>query len=121
MFAGESRSQAYTDFRVPRPLPSGGALVLGVVGGWERWDQDNRGVGRTAARLRGKLGDGVWVETVENHKLALGVRLINEAFATATNGRLLILGQSPGGSAAVRLARYCERRGIPVDLLITID
>lgn len=121
--SADSRNQVDSDFRVPQPLAPGSGLVLGVVGGWERWDQDNRGVGRTAVHLRRRLnGSPVWVETVENHKLELAERLLPRVFADPQRPvRLILYGQSLGGSAAVRLARFCARRGLPIDLLVLVD
>lgn len=127
----DSRNQVFSDFVTPLPVQPGDALVLGIVGGWERWDNPAKGVRRTAIRLKRMNLPGVWVETVENHKLDLALTLVQRAFdfnrdgrldaSEAAQARLVIYGQSLGGRAVLWLCRRLEPLGVPVRLAMLID
>ena len=121
--------QTFSDFTAPLPLAPGNTLVIGFLGGWERWDDPDRGVRKLAVELRGMRG--VYAETMSNHRQSLALALIQAAFDWNHNGRLdpderagarvILYGQSLGGSAAVRLARKLEALGLPVLLTVQID
>jgi hypothetical protein len=127
----DSRNQAFSDFTTPLPLAPGNTLVLGIVGGWERWDAPQRAIRRTALELRELRLSGVWIETVENHKLDLAQQLIGRAFDFDKSGhldppeissaRIVIYGQSLGGRAALRLCRWLSEHSIAVRLAVTVD
>ena len=127
----DSRHQQFEDFVTPLPLKPEETLVLGIVGGWERWDNPGRCIRRTAIYLKRRQLPGVWVETVENHSIELGERLIREAFDFDGNGalthqeagraKLIIFGQSLGGRETLRLARTIEKWGVPVALAVVVD
>ncbi len=127
----DSRKQEFSDFTTPLPVERGDRLVIGIVGGWERWDNPTRAIRRTAIAIKRKRLPGVHVETVENHSLELAEQLVEKAFDFNRNGRLepeeaaqgsvIIYGQSLGGRAALRLARKLNEWGVPVPLLITVD
>jgi pimeloyl-ACP methyl ester carboxylesterase len=91
------------------------------VGGWERWDAPQRIVRRIALKLRDRAIPGVHVETVENHKMALAEELVTRAFPDPTTARIVIYGNSLGGSATVRFARWLGERGYAVRLAVLID
>jgi hypothetical protein len=116
----DSRNQVFSDFTTPLPLPPGDTLVLGIVGGWERWDAEQRIIRRLCLMLREEKLPGVHVETVENHKLYLAQELIEKAFPEGGH-RIVIYGQSLGGAAAVRLARWLNERNIPVLFTLQMD
>ncbi len=126
----DSKNQVFSDFTTPMPLKRGDVLVLGIVGGWERWDAP-RIVRRAALKVREQEFPGVYAETVENHKLELARELLEKALDWNGNGkldadekqgaRLILYGQSLGGSAAMRMARALHQRGIPVLLVAMID
>jgi pimeloyl-ACP methyl ester carboxylesterase len=128
--AGSSKYQEFSDFTTPLPLAKGDVLVLGIVGGWERWDRE-RIVRRLALDVRELGYAGVYAETVENHRMELARELLLKAWDRDGDGklnadekssaRLILYGQSLGGSAAVRYARELGEQGIPVLLLVTID
>ncbi len=128
---GDSRKQEFSDFTTPLPVERGDRLVIGVVGGWERWDNPVRAVRRTAIAIKRKRLPGVHVETVENHSLELAEELVAKAFDFNRNGKLepdeaaqgsvILYGQSLGGRAALRLARKLDEWGVAVPLLITVD
>jgi hypothetical protein len=127
----DSRSQEFSDFVTPLPVRPGEALVLGVVGGWERWDNPVRCVRRTAIAVKRRRLPGVHVETVENHKLELAVELVRRAFDLDRDGtlstkearaaRVAVFGQSLGGRAALRLCRELEKMGVPVRIAVIVD
>lgn len=127
----DSRNQTFDDFATPLPVKPGETLVLGIVGGWERWDNPGRCIRRTAIAIKRRELKGVWVESVENHKLDLAERLIREAFdfnrdgklgeEEAKQARLVLFGQSLGGRAVLRLARSLHTWGVPVRLVVVVD
>ena len=126
-----SQKQEFSDFTIPMPICPGETLVIGIVGGWERWDAEDRCIRRTALELRERKLPGVHIETVENHKLELAFHLIHAAFDFDLDGtldaaekrqvRLVAFGQSFGGPATVRLARELDGMGIPLELAVLID
>lgn len=128
---GDSRRQEFSDFTTPLPVERGDRLVIGIVGGWERWDNPTRAVRRTAIAIKRKRLPGVHVETVENHSLELAEELVRKAFDFDRDGKLepdeaaqasvVIYGQSLGGRAALRLSRTLHEWGVTVPLLITVD
>jgi hypothetical protein len=127
----DSKNQVFSDFTTPLPLHRGEILVLGIVGGWERWDAPQRAIRRTALELRSMRLPGTWVETVENHKLDLARELVERAFDFDQSGRLdpaesaaaqiIVYGQSLGGSATLRFCRWLNERGIRVRLAVVVD
>ncbi|MFN0167449.1 MAG: hypothetical protein ACKV22_13540 [Bryobacteraceae bacterium] len=126
-----ARAQTPADFRTPQPLKPGDTLVIGFLGSWERWDDPDRGVRKTALRLREMGLPGVFAETVENHHREGALALITQAFDFDGDGRLdareaaqsrvVLYGQSLGGSAAVWTAKRLARLGVPVLLTVQID
>jgi pimeloyl-ACP methyl ester carboxylesterase len=118
-----SVNQEFSDFTTPLPLKTGDTLILGIVGGWERWDAPLRGVRKTALQIRAMNLPGVHVETVENHKLYLAAQLVDRAFPqdVARTPRVILYGHSLGGMAVVRLARELDAKGIPVLAMVMID
>src|SRR5690348_10948560 len=102
------RAQVFSDFTTPLPLKPGNTLIVGFLGGWERWDDPNRGVRELALKLREDGHPGLFVETVSNHERRLALELIRKAFDWNRNRRLdpderagariILYGQSLGGS-----------------------
>ncbi len=127
--ASSLRAQKLSDLRVPAPLPPGDVLVLGFLGGFERWDDDHRGVRQLMLRLRDS--PGVHAESLANRRAKVADRLILRAFdrnangklepAEASQARLILVGQSLGGSAALHLANRLKKRGLPVLLTVQVD
>lgn len=83
-----SRGQRYHHFTTQTPLPPEHYLIRGFVGGRERWDNDKRGVRERALELRSMNLSGVQVETIENKKRKLAIRLIRTAFDGNHHGAL---------------------------------
>ncbi len=127
----DSKNQVFSDFTTPLPVHRGEILVLGIVGGWERWDAPQRAIRHTALELRSMRLRGTWVETVENHKLELARELVTKAFDFDKSGRLdptesaaaqiIVYGQSLGGSATLRFCRWLNEQGIRVRLAVIVD
>jgi pimeloyl-ACP methyl ester carboxylesterase len=123
------RGQDLSDLTTPTPLPPGSTLVIGFLGGYERWDDEHRSVRRLVLRLRQQ--PGVCAESVSNHRRQVALQFIERALDRNRNGRLdpeeragarlILLGQSWGGAAAIATARDLERLGIPVLLTVQVD
>ena len=123
--------QQFQHFAAPRPMQPGHTLVLGFMGGRDSWRNTEVGVGRTAQWLRQKAIPGVHVETVENLKRNLALRLVRACLDANGDGRLqtderqrariVLYGQSFGGAAVVKFARQLDRLGVPVLLTIQVD
>lgn len=126
-----SRGQRYKDFVIRTPVAKGDYLVLGVLGGREKWDSEREGVPKLALRLRSRNLPNIHVETLENTKRALAVQLIQNAFdfnrsqalepEEKSEVRLILYGQSFGGAAVVKLARQLKTLNIAVRLTVQID
>ncbi len=127
----DSKNQTFDDFVTPLPVKRGETLVLGIVGGWERWDNPGRCIRRTAIEIKRQFSPGVHVETVENHKLFLAEELIRRAFdfdqdgslsrEEAAQAKIILFGQSLGGRAVLYLARTLNDWGAPVRLAFIVD
>ncbi len=125
----DSRNQVFSDFTTPLPIAERDTLVLGIVGGWERWDKEELVIRAVCLRLRARRLPGVHVETVENHKLFLAHQLITRDRnhdgqinpSEAASANILLYGQSLGGQAVIHLARWLRDRRVPVRLTVQID
>ena len=125
----QAAGQAYWDFRTPLPVAPDSTLVIGFLGGWEHWNDENRGVVRLARRLREE--PEVFAETIENHRERLALELIRKALDRNSDGvlepeeragaRIILYGQSLGGGAVVKLARDLAALDIPVMLTVQVD
>jgi len=119
------------DWPAPVPLPPGSMVIVGFLGGWERWDDGRRSVRRLALRLR-ELGlPGLHVQTAGNHDRKLVHNILLDSLDRDGDGRLsreeaesadfVFYGQSFGGAAAVYLARGLAPHGVPVRLTVQVD
>jgi uncharacterized protein (UPF0147 family) len=105
------------------------AIVIGLLGGFERWDDANRGVRKLVLKLRQM--PGVHAESLANRNRRTALKYILKALDANGNRKLeaderqraniVIFGQSLGGAQTVALARDLNRRGIPVQLTVQID
>ena len=124
-------TQSYVHFSTPTPLRDQETLIIGFMGGRDSWRNTEVGVGRMAQRMRDHHLPGVHVETVENRKRDLAVRLVRESLdlngdgrlqkAEPLNARIIIYGQSFGGAAVVKFARQLHALRIPVLLTVQVD
>lgn len=119
VWAIDLSGQTLADFRTPLPLPQNATLVVGFLGGIERWNDPQRGVRKVALRLREI--PGVYAETAANRRRHTAMKFIRRAVAGRPDVRLILYGQSLGGSAAVRSARELERSGVQVALTVQVD
>ena len=122
-------AQRASQLATPTPIPNGSTLVIGFLGGYDRWDDSHRGVRQLVLKLREH--PGVYAESISNHHRALALKLIRQVLDTNHNGqldpderadaRIILFGQSWGGAAAIATARDLETLGIPVQLTVQID
>jgi hypothetical protein len=123
--------QRYDHFTTPAPLPPSHTLVIGFMGGREPWDNERRWVRKLALKIRAMDRPGLHVETAENRRRGLALRLIRDVFDRNRDGsldgqerervRLIVYGHSFGGAAVVKLARQLDALEIPVLLTVQID
>jgi hypothetical protein len=69
------RPQGYRSFVTQTPAPANSYLVIGFMGGVEAWDADKHTVRKLGLKLRSLDLPNVYVETVENGRKALTLRL----------------------------------------------
>ena len=125
-----AQAQTFSDLTTPLPLPRGSTLIIGFLGGWDRWNDPNRGVRKLVLKLRDQSA-GIFAESISNHHQKLALKLILDAFDWNHNGRLdpderakariILFGQSLGGGAVVRVARRLQTQGVPVLLTVQVD
>lgn len=126
-----SRGQQYHHFSTRTPLEENHFLILGFLGGREPWNNPNRNVRKLALKLQAMNHPGIHVETVENTKRKLALKLIQNAFDRNQDGRLdqpectsvrlILYGQSFGGAAIIKLAQQLKKMEVPILLTIQID
>lgn len=125
----EAAAQRLSDLKTPTPLPPGSTLVIGFLGGYDRWSDEHRSVRRIILNMRNQ--PGVYAESVSNHHRRVALKLIRHALDTNRDGRLeleekttariVLFGQSWGGAATIATARDLERLGIRVLLTVQVD
>ncbi len=124
-------AQRSKDLITPTPLPSGDTLVLGFLGGIEKWNDENRPVRELALRLREMDLPGVHVETFKHRRRHQALKLIEAAIGRDAKGkfgsqgrrniRIILFGHSMGGAAVVKLARELKKMDVPVALTVQVD
>ena len=105
------RGKQYQHFNTPTPLKGNQTLILGFLGGFERWDDESRGVRQVAIKLEAMNLSNVCIKTLENRKHDLAIKLIQNALDYNQNGflddwerdsaRLILYGHSLGGATVV--------------------
>lgn len=124
------RSARLADLEAPQPVPPGSCVVIGFLGGRDRWDDATKGVRRLAIALRD--GDRrIYAETFENRRVDLALDFVRRALDADGDGsvepmeadraRLVVYGQSLGGWATVVFARLLAGQDIPIRLTIQMD
>lgn len=106
-------------------------IVVGIVGGWIRADNHDDHIVQLADRLNREYGPRVHAEIFENHHREQARERILALLDTDRSGtldagekqqaRIVLYGESWGGSETVMLARELKERGIPVMLTVQID
>lgn len=127
--AAAASAQSLKDLQPPTPLARNEAIAIGLLGGFERWNDPNRGVRKLALRLRET--PGISAETFANRRRRTATRYLLRRLDTNQNGvldeeekanaRVILYGQSLGGAQVVAMARDLNRRGIPVLLTVQVD
>ncbi len=128
---GVAGAQSMKDFAMPTPLPEGSTLILGFMGGLDRWDDPDRGVRKVALDIRAMGLPNVYAETLAHYRHREARRLVLAAFDANKNKKLdpeergrvkvILYGQSLGGGEVVRLARDLKKAGVTVDLTVQVD
>lgn len=121
-------AQSSADLTVPRPMPPASVLVVGMMGGIERWNGSNRPVRQLVLDLRSK---GIYAESIEHRHKALTIKLIKQALDTNQDGkldeqerahaRIILFGHSMGAASVVSVAKSLNKLHIPVLLTIQVD
>jgi len=124
-----ARAQRLADLAVPTPIPPGSTLVIGFLGGYERWNDEHRSVRRLVLKLRSR--DGIFAESISNRNQRVALDLIHRALDTNGDGKLdaaervrarvILFGQSWGGGATLNIARELDRLEVPVLLTVQVD
>ena len=114
---------------VPHPIPAGSCLVVGFLGGNDRWDDASKGVRRLALELR--RDPRLQAETFENRRVREALGFVEAALDADGDGEVdldeasrapvVVYGQSLGGWATLVFARLLGTRGVPVRLTLQID
>ena len=129
LLAMSLHGQRLKDFTTPIPIPPGANLVIGFLGGFERWNDEDRSVRRLVLKLRER--PGVFAESAGNHNRGTALKFIRRALDTDGDGelnpaecasaRVVLFGQSLGGAAAVKTARALQKLGVPVLFTALVD
>lgn len=108
-----------SDIQTPRPAPDGSCIVVGFLGGRDRWNDDRKGVRQLALRLADP-SSRLFAETFENRRRDVALEFVREAMARGSH-RLVVYGQSFGGAAVVKFARQLQTLEIPILLTVQVD
>jgi hypothetical protein len=122
-------AQRLSDLTTPTPIADGSTLVIGFLGGYDRWNDEHRSIRRLVLELRQR--PRVYAESISNHHRRVALRFIRRALDANHNGildpaekssaRIILFGQSWGGGATVLTARELQKLGIPVLLTAQVD
>ncbi|MGA7219982.1 MAG: hypothetical protein WBX38_16825 [Candidatus Sulfotelmatobacter sp.] len=106
-------------------------LLIGFVGGFVSHDNSHHGPVRLAQRIRTTVPKDTYIRVFENRRRKQAYDDILRRLDTNRDGflsaeekaraRIVLFGQSWGGSAAVLLARDLQRVGVPVLLTVQVD
>jgi hypothetical protein len=123
--------QQYFHLTTPTPLNDEQTLIIGFLGGRQRWDDDSRGVKQLAVKLDEMSLPEVEIETFQNRRRELAMEFIEKALDSNEDNfldlqergsaRIILYGQSLGGSAVVKLSHDLEKKDIPVLLTVQVD
>ncbi|MBM3764506.1 MAG: hypothetical protein FJW32_03860 [Acidobacteria bacterium] len=121
-------AQSLRQVAIAHPVEPGKVVAIGFLGAWERWDDPNRSVRKVALGLRSQ---GIESESFANHRLGTAKKAVIAALDRngnkridpdeAKSARVVIYGQSMGGAATLKLARFLESQKVPVLLTVQVD
>lgn len=111
------------------PIPAN--IVIGFVGGFVRHDNPHHGPVVLARRIQRSVSKDTYVQVFENRHRRSAYKTILSLLDRNHDGilsdsekaeaRIILFGQSWGGSAVVMLARELNRERIPVLLTVQVD
>lgn len=115
----------------PRAFAESPIIVVGFLGGFVQNDDDRHPEVRIIRRLQDERGPDLRAAVFENRRRGAALKEILHWLDADGDGqlssqegqeaRIILFGHSWGGSAANKLARELEHRGIPVLLMIEVD
>jgi hypothetical protein len=115
----------------PRPPAQASYIFVGFVGGFVHHDNPHHGPVILAQRMHSDFAKEAYVEVFENRRRRTAYHTILHLLDSNHDGvlsdeeknraRIVLFGQSWGGSAVVMLARQLDRVGIPVLLTVQVD
>ncbi|MGD8531090.1 MAG: hypothetical protein PVG97_08920 [Syntrophobacterales bacterium] len=124
-------TQQHFHLSTPTPLSDDQTLIIGFLGGRQLWDDDSRGVRQLAVKLDEMSLANAEIETFQNRRRDLAMEFIHKALdrngddildpQERASARLILYGQSLGGSAVVKLSEALEKIDIPVLLTVQVD
>jgi hypothetical protein len=114
----------------PKRLAGGDLLVIGFQGGWKRFDDAQLGPRMVKLWLEQRALPGLHAATFANRRRQVALELVRRSLDLDGDGllepeerdsgvRLVLYGQSLGGSALIKLA--WELRALDVPVLLTIQ
>jgi hypothetical protein len=123
--------QQHFHLSTPTPLSEDQTLIIGFLGGRQRWDDASRGVRQLAVKLDELSLPDVEIETFQNRRRNLAMEFIHKALdrneddnldsQEKSSARIILYGQSLGGSAVVKLSKDLEKVNVPVLLTVQVD
>ena len=120
--------QSLGEVAVARPAPEGARVAIGFLGALEKWDDPHRSVRKLTLRLRER---GWQAESFSHRNLRTAKKAMVQALdrngnrridrGEAASAKVVIYGQSMGGGAAVKLAKFLRGKQVPVLLTVQVD
>ena len=111
--------------------PQSSCILIGFVGGFVHHDNQHHGPVFIAKRMHQEFAKDAYIQVFENrHRKTAYNKIIHLldanhdgvlSNAEKAQARIILFGQSWGGSAVVMLARDLDRAGIPVLLTVQVD
>jgi hypothetical protein len=124
-------TQQHFHLSTPTPLSDDQTLIIGFLGGRQLWDDDSRGVRQLAVKLDEMNLEKAEIETYQNRRRELAMEFIHKALdrneddildsQERASARLILYGQSLGGSEVVNLSEALDKIDIPILLTVQVD
>lgn len=128
LFSFGAQGQSLREVAVACPVPEGARVAIGFLGAFEKWDDAHRSVRKLTLRLREQ---GWQAESFSHRNLRTAKKVMVQALdrngnkridpGEAAGARVVIYGQSMGGGAAVKLAKFLRGKQVPVLLTVQVD
>ncbi len=121
-------AQSLREIALPRPVPEDARIAIGFLGALEKWNDEHRSVRKLTLRLRSQ---GWQAESFSHRNLRTAKKAVVQALDRngnkridpneAQSARVVLYGQSMGGAAALKLAKYLRAKNVPVLLTVQVD